>query len=753
MKKVLKIFAVITVLFVVVFIGALASIPLWLPFDKVKDYAVKELSEMTGREIGIEKVDFNILKGFEIRGFYIRESKRYGDRMFIKDDYVVLKYNLFALLRRDLVIHQFELNSPYIQVIKETDTRFNFTDIMDTMNARRAAAEKAAVAKGAPVKQKKEAAPVKEKNDKKPPINNIIVTSVKIRNGNFVYVDYSSPQTTSVKIENLNFAMDDLITAAIKPVSISMSCLAIYNEFKIPVSLKSELKGDFLKGLIDIKLNPLSVGGINTTGGINIGAAGAIKGRLVSVSNTKKMFEILPDDLAAKVKDTDASIDVVNTLDFALAKGKPAFKNTLELKNGTLAHKGKKVAEAFSAKFDITNAYNAKGSVKMKLAGQDVSINLTGENVNIPAASVYRVDVHSPKLAVEYLLAMFPQKEKPKKEEKKVLTEQEKKLKAAADKAKAEETRKALLKLQGKASPGVYLNLRADSIFYKDITIGRTISNIRFVSNKLTAETSISAYQGNINNNITMDIEKETYSTSALVKGVIVDRLIDDMIAVLPKDEKNKNKRSLLDDIKGKVYGNANMKMNLSGATFRDVPRTIKGSGNIDIKNGRLKALDMGKDLAKNIGASFLAQDMDFDTIYADFSMAGGRIDIKNMKMQNGERGEKGDIRIRGQGYTTVDRAIDMRVETDISPGESKNVLAFVERNLGLKDASYAVGADGWLPFDFRIYNTLESKKYDYNQKRMVDNITRNLKKRAEQEAGKFLEKEGTKLLEGLFNR
>ncbi|HRU39327.1 MAG TPA: AsmA family protein, partial [Candidatus Goldiibacteriota bacterium] len=78
MKKALKIAAIILASIFVLITAVIATIPLWFPVEKVRHIIIDELSEKTGREVSVKSLSFNILKGFELKGFVIKESKRYG---------------------------------------------------------------------------------------------------------------------------------------------------------------------------------------------------------------------------------------------------------------------------------------------------------------------------------------------------------------------------------------------------------------------------------------------------------------------------------------------------------------------------------------------------------------------------------------------------------------------------------------------------------------------------------------------------
>jgi len=708
------------------------TIPLWFPVEKVKDFVVNELSEKTGREIIIKEVNFNVFKGIELKGCSLKESKRYGNRDFIKDEKIVLKYNLFALLGRELVINKFEMVSPYIEVIKEKNGRYNFSDIVENFSSgkKQTSQSKPATSTGE-TKQKK------KKNDSI--IKNIVITSASVKNGTFVYVDYSKPKVTSLKIEKFNFNTGNIISSIVKPVEIKMDCDVYYDKFKIPVSLKSNLTADIKNKKLRLDVDPFICAGINTTGRINIINFKDISGAINSTVNVREILKILPEDLKQKILGLNAAIDVNNELNFNLTNKILSFNDTLKMANGVINYKNKKIIEDLKAKIIITDKFDYKGNINFLLVGNDVKITTNGTSINKPVDSVYNFDIYSPKFAVEYLLALFPKKEKKADKEK-----TEKQLKKIATPAKKKEA-------QIKNIPGVYVTLRADSIFYKDVTIGKTISNIRFMNDKLYSETAINAYNGKINCNLIADINKETYNVTANIASVEVNKLIDDSISVIPR--KDQNKKTLLDDIKNKVYGKISMESEFSGDTFKDVANTINGNGYLMVKNGKIAATDIGRDLAGKLGIKFLGQDIPFTLLYGDFKMNGGKINIKNLKIYDGPDGENGDIRIRGSGYVTVDKKIDFRLETEINPRSAKMLEEYFARNLSIKDVSYAYNKDGWLPFDFRLYNTLTEKKYDFSQPRMIENIKRNLTKKVEDEGKKYIEQKGKEFMENLFGK
>ncbi|MBN1113845.1 MAG: AsmA family protein, partial [Oligoflexia bacterium] len=676
MKTALKITGTILLVMVFVFIIAAATIPRWFPVDKVKNIIIGQVEEKTGRKVLIKSLEFNLFKGFELKGFSMKENARYGAKKdFIRDDSIVLKYNLFALFAGELVIEKFELVDPYVQIIKEENGDYNFSDILKKLAEDK---EKAAGAKGkAGTRPKEEKTPAPARPKKTPPIKNIIITSIGVKNGNFEYADHSKPKSMSLKIRNFNFDMENLALSLVKPIGINLKCVVIYNDYKIPVSMKTAAGVNLSKKSATIDIASFSIGGMDTNGKISITGFKDAKGSLTTVSNVRKMLEVLPPDLSAKLKDTNASIDIMNILNFTYKDGKVTFNDVLKMENGEFTYKNNKVVEKFGGRFDVNNKAGLAGNINFLLAGNEVKIKAEGSNIDSPADSIYRVNIYSPKFAIEYLLAMFPQKEK-------------KAGQPVTKKTAPVKTEKK--KISG--APGIYLELKADSIFYRDVTIGKTIASIRFVNAKLYSEFSMMCYDGSINGSAVMDINTENYTLAAGIKSVKLHDLIDDAISVIPK--KDAKKKNVLDDLKDKVYGNLNMDSKFRGSTFKEPALTVNGEGGFKISDGKIASTETGRDIASKFGITFLSKEIPFDIMAGNFIMSKGRINIKDFKVHKGPNGEGGSVKIRANGWTTVDRALDFKVETDISPSEAKQVEEYFARNLNIRDVSYAYNKDGW---------------------------------------------------------
>lgn len=735
MKGAIK-FIVITIAgLLVIIIAALACVPLWMPADSLKDMLAQQITKQTGRDAVIENLKFDIFKGIELKGVSIKETQRYKKRDFIKDDRMILKYNLFALFTGRLVIYKFELVSPYCEIIKEQDGKFNFSDILEFQAGLKDAKKNADEADNKIVKAKGTSAADKADGGSKLTfIKDIIVTSVSVRSGRFVYADYSKPQASGARIENFNFDMEDIVLSAVKPISVNMDCTAYYNEYRIPASLKAKIKADIQKRSAEISIEPCIIAGITTKGNVSLADLSDIKGSLNSFCTLKKVLEILPASVSKQMKGIDADMDISNIVDFSMTGKKLKFNDTLSLDNGTVVYNDKKAAEAVKGTIRMDDKYSLSGDLSMMLTGNEVKIKLSGSDIANTGSGKINVDIYSPKFAVEYLMAMFP---------KKTASTAKPETKKATEK-KSDRTKKS-----GINSPGVYITLKADSIYYKDVTAGRTVSNIRFDKGKLYSETEINAYDGKINLNINADINAETYNIDALISRVKIDDFVDDAIAVMPR--KKVNDTNLLDELKGKIKGKFDMKAKFTGDTFVNMDKTISGKGNFAVTGGRLTSVQMAENLGQLLKIDALKKDLPFDLIGCDFNMAAGKISTKNFRMYNGTDGKAGDIKVDGSGWVSVDNKLDFKIQMDFNPRVAKEIAGGITGLLNVRDVSYACDRDGWLPVDARIYNTVKEQKYDVSQPRITENIKRNMTKKIGDQGTKQLEEKAKSLIKNLF--
>ncbi|MFW6210851.1 MAG: AsmA family protein [bacterium] len=702
MKKTLKILFITAGVFVIITAAAAATVPLWFPLEKVKDIVTEQAGKITGRRIAVGELKFNIFKGIELHNVAIGENPQYGhDRAFIKDELVVLKYNLFALFAKKLVIHDFSLVEPRILIIKEKDGKFNFSDIIENLQK-------------TGKKEKKQPGKEQKKRKNKETALDLIITSISVKNGEVRYVDRSKKNVQDVKMEKFNFKMEDVVLSAVKPIGAKADCIINYKKHTIPVSLKTGISADLRKKQAEINIKPLMIGETETTGIVEIKDLKNITGNFITKINSNDIVKLMDEESRKKTDAVSHDINITNTAVVNVKGGKLEFRNNTNILSGGITYNGKKAVEQIRGSISLRDDFDLNAEIEMLLSGSSVKITVDGEKINIPEKSRVDIDVYSPKIAAETLFVLFPSKTK---EEKKAL-----KTEKTGPEQRKDLKRKTTI-------PDIYMTLKADSIFFKTVQLGKTFSNTRIAGNEVYSETSIDGYEGTITANLNADMSAEKYGMSFNVYDVAANKFINDLIEFLP--DKNPEEKTVLEDLQGNVHGKLNMRTKFAGETFNDIPRTIKGEGKVTLADGRIKMTDLGKELSRKFGMKFMEQAVPFTDSGLDFKMSGGRADLVNIRVLNGPEGNDGDIRIRGRGYVTVDNKMDISLENDLNPKTGRDIENAFAKAFGVTDISYGYNPDGWMPLDVRIYGEIKKKKFDFSQKRMMKNISENLADKA----------------------
>ncbi|MCX7918969.1 MAG: DUF748 domain-containing protein [bacterium] len=95
----------------------------------VKHYALKKLSQVLHREVSIGKIKLNpYTYAITINNFQIQELK--SQRKFIAFDELYLNFQLSSLFRGGYVFHEIRLKKPYINIVRNQDLTYNFSDLL-----------------------------------------------------------------------------------------------------------------------------------------------------------------------------------------------------------------------------------------------------------------------------------------------------------------------------------------------------------------------------------------------------------------------------------------------------------------------------------------------------------------------------------------------------------------------------------------------------------------------------------------------
>jgi len=230
MKKAVKWIAIIAGAIFVLLAAGVVALPFIIPLEKAKDIATAQISETINREVKIEKIEFNIFSGIELKGLSISNRPGFAKEPFVSADAIALRYAFWPLFRRQIVIKEIRLVKPEILIEKSSRGDFNFSDMTQK--------------KAAPKKKEKE-----EGKDKDQAFS-MVVDAFSIRNGKITYKDYAT--RTSSELKDADLTLSGITLALIRPIGLDFSATAVYKEKDIPLSLGAKISLDLKNEKVSI---------------------------------------------------------------------------------------------------------------------------------------------------------------------------------------------------------------------------------------------------------------------------------------------------------------------------------------------------------------------------------------------------------------------------------------------------------------------------------------------------------------------
>jgi AsmA-like C-terminal region len=130
-------------------------------------------------------------------------------------------------------------------------------------------------------------------------------------------------------------------------------------------------------------------------------------------------------------------------------------------------------------------------------------------------------------------------------------------------------------------------------------------------------------------------------------------------------------------DIRGRM--NADMKLAGSGKTWEEIKPTLRGQGEAEVLQGALINFNIAEGtlgsvtgmpgltniinpaLRKKYPETFTAKDTEFKELKANFDLAEGKMNVKNLRMSAAE------FVVQGQGWADFNRRVDFRSTVDFS--------------------------------------------------------------------------------------
>ncbi|WP_319501657.1 DUF748 domain-containing protein [uncultured Draconibacterium sp.] len=173
------------VLIILLALSLIVVIALALAPGLIRNYINKNGVELSGRTITIEKIKYNYFTS-TLQVFNMAMYEQNNTDVFVGFDTLLLNLKPLRLLKHEITVQQFQLVNPYSQVI-QTDTVFNFSDLIEFFDTGEATAEE-------------------DTTQSKPYLLNLNL--LEIKNGTVSYTDTELDNNISMK--NISFLIPQI---------------------------------------------------------------------------------------------------------------------------------------------------------------------------------------------------------------------------------------------------------------------------------------------------------------------------------------------------------------------------------------------------------------------------------------------------------------------------------------------------------------------------------------------------------------
>jgi outer membrane protein OmpA-like peptidoglycan-associated protein len=193
----------------------------------LKSVLTRKLSESLHRQVSIRQVKVNpFMLSVTLRGFLIKEKK--GPAAFISFDELYVNLQSISILKRGLILSEIKVNKPYINIVRNEDGSYNFSDLLKSRA---------------------------EKEEKKPRFS---FNNIQILTGSIDFLD--GPKHTAHKLRDIDIKIPFISSLPYyADIYVQPSFEAKVND--TPVSFKGETKPfkDSLETYLNINIKDLDI--------------------------------------------------------------------------------------------------------------------------------------------------------------------------------------------------------------------------------------------------------------------------------------------------------------------------------------------------------------------------------------------------------------------------------------------------------------------------------------------------------------
>ncbi|MEF9426021.1 MAG: AsmA family protein [Candidatus Mariimomonas ferrooxydans] len=678
-----KILLICIVLIAVIIIALTALIKIYVTAERVRAFIIPRAEKALNRKVNIGEINIGLFKGIEVKDLVIKEADEKNN--FLSSKHFVLKYRLLPLLSKKVIIDEVKLISPEIRIERDRKGKFNFEDIGQKQG------------------------PSEEKEKKQADAQNGLPVSLLVK-----------------KIE--------IIDARLSFVDLKKELPYIKGSVNISTEIKSSGRNKiFTAGNMDLRLDEII---IHKTPAkhirdLNVGLKYAVSMNLESDSIRIDTADLKVQEISASVTGAITNLGTSPKINIAVSIPETQVKNIQKSLKSFTDIKGLSLSGSLKADLKLTGPVKEIQSLKaagtfmlgkvsinyngvkavldgdLKFNEQSMTINLIstiGKNTAELKGSVHsyfknqkiNLNLYSKKL---FLDEVFP-KSRPKSS------------------SPGQKGKPARAGVSAEAKP-LDLRLTADgeikidSAIYKSLTMTDFYARYQLKNNKFEI-TKMTALVGkgrfNLNSGVDLSRPGYTYRLASNLDSLDAEEVVNSMF---PK-------------AKDTVFGTIsfNLKLNGAGTLPENIRKNLVGSGDFNIKNGKIANNKISENLARFLGINELR------TI--PLKKADGTIKIQNGTARLDSIFSSDDISMNPSGNIGLDKTLDLAFDLKLSPGLTDKLAFRAGETKYIKDEA------GWGVIPLKISGTFSAPSYSIDIARAGNRV---------------IEKKTKKLIQDLLNK
>jgi uncharacterized protein involved in outer membrane biogenesis len=691
-KNPLKITIIALAVLFVVTAAAFLLVRLYLTEERMRALVLELAEESLNRKVVLGGIRVGLFSGIVVKDVEIWEKG--SEAVFLKTKEFVLRYQLFPLLAKKLVIDKLSIADVEIYLKTNPDGTYNFSDMAKPGKIHDQKDEKGKPA-GLPV--------------------NLNVKSVTIKNAKLNYVDTAGKLKKADVIMNAEFGVSGLSKNTLSSEGSIDSTVAeallsggnkIFKDIKTHVRYKIDLDMDAKQIAVhSIDADILRIP-INIKGTVNYasGTAYSLDMKVPDLDFSKIRKDItsafLPEGMAL-----GGNVSMLLNVDKKHDKESPlGFNGNVKMSRVSCTYKGLRLV--LGGSLNLTPEMITLEGLEF-IAGQNRA-DISGSVRHYMEYPDLNVNIKSKSIDLDDLIVSAPSSTKSQETAK---GHENEKAQASAKGDDKKEPEPMNLKLKVNAS------LDIDKARYKGISITNFRSRYELKDNVFKVPyLEGNTLSGTFALKAAVDLAQKgtRYDMTSDLKGVKIEEMIN---VFAPK-------------VKGKLFGTLSGKAEISGAGTLpvNVKRNLKGKGAFDIKDGSLKNAELSAGLLAILGLQEM-REIPIDKANGQFTISDGIVNLTTLI------GSK-DMTIDETGTVGMDERLDLGILVKVSDRLAPKLVS--QSSI----AGLLSGEKGWTGLPLRVGGTISKPSYGVDTRALGGKVREGLQKKIKEEILNILPKD-----------